>query len=113
VACIDDEELLTHLLPAEANPIEPIGYIKTCLDEQGYWLSTQQQATKVNTLLNTKLYVITHIPTSERLAEHFFKRLKGPVHEQSNGIGHLMNLRFWETPSCYSDYPGFSSNSES
>ena len=24
VACIDDKELLTHLLPAEANPIEPV-----------------------------------------------------------------------------------------
>src|SRR5450631_2547935 len=43
VACIDDKELLAHLLPSEANPIEPIGYIKTCLDEQGYWLSTQEQ----------------------------------------------------------------------
>jgi 6-pyruvoyltetrahydropterin/6-carboxytetrahydropterin synthase len=113
VACIDDKELLAHLLPSEANPIEPIGYIKTSLDEQGYWLSTQEQKTKLNTLLNTKLYVITHIPTSERLAEHFFKRLKGPVYEQSNGIGHLMNLRFWETPSCYADYPGFNSSSES
>jgi 6-pyruvoyltetrahydropterin/6-carboxytetrahydropterin synthase len=113
VACIDDSELLAHLLPESANRIEPMGYIKTRLDEQGFWLSTENQSVKLKTLLDTKLYVLPYIPTSERLAEHFFKRLKNPVYEQSNGVGNLVNLRFWETPSCYSDYPGFCGNAES
>ena len=112
VACIDDNELLAHFVPADANITEPIRYIKSCLDQQGYWLSTENQKIKLNTLLDTKLYVLPHIPTSERLAEHFFKRLEGAVYEQSSGIGRLTNLRFWETPACYSDYPGFSCNSE-
>lgn len=113
VACVDDRELLSHLLPEDANPVEPIGYIRSCLDEKGYWLSTDENVSiRLKTLLNTKLYVIPYVPTSERLAEHFFKRLKTPVYEQSNGFGHLMNLRFWETPACYSDYPGFAGNRE-
>ena len=61
----------------------------------------------MKTLLNTKLYIIPHIPTSERLAEHFFERLRLPVRQRSGGIGELINLRFWETPNCYCDYPGF------
>jgi 6-pyruvoyltetrahydropterin/6-carboxytetrahydropterin synthase len=113
VACIDDRELLAHLVPEGENPIEPMRYIKTCLDEQGFWLSTENQSIKLKTLLDTKLYILPHIPTSERLAEHFFKRLKAPVFEQSNGVGNLVNLRFWETPACYSDYPGFRSGTES
>jgi 6-pyruvoyltetrahydropterin/6-carboxytetrahydropterin synthase len=108
VACIDDRELLAQFVPGNANHVEPIGYIKSCLDEKGYWLSTEDQTVKLHTFLSTKLYVMPYIPTSERLAEHFFGRLKAPVHEQSNGIGHLVNLRFWETPACYSDFPGFS-----
>jgi len=61
------------------------------------------------TKCNSKLYVVDFIPTSERLAEHFFHRLQKPVEEQSLGKAKLTNLRFWETPNCYSDYPGFSS----
>jgi 6-pyruvoyl-tetrahydropterin synthase len=113
VACIDDRELLAHLVPEGDNPPEPMRYIKTCLDKQGFWLSTETQAIKLKTLLDTKLYILPHIPTSERLAEHFFKRLKAPVFEQSNGVGNLVNLRFWETPACYSDYPGFRGGTES
>ena len=113
VACIDDRELLAHLVPEGDNPPEPMRYIKNCLDKQGFWLSTEDQAIKLKTLLDTKLYILPHIPTSERLAEHFFKRLKAPVFELSNGVGNLVNLRFWETPACYSDYPGFRGGTES
>jgi 6-pyruvoyltetrahydropterin/6-carboxytetrahydropterin synthase len=112
VACIDDSELLAHFVPKNLNSTEPIGYLKASLKEKGYWLSTEHQAVKLKTLLDTKLYVLPHIPTSERLAEHFFKRLSGPVYTQSNGVGSLLNLRFWETPACYSDYPGFQVNGE-
>src|SRR5580698_10211807 len=110
VACIDDSELLAHLVPQNGNPIEPLRCIKACLVEKCYWLSTEIQTVKVRTLLDTKLYVLPYIPTSERLAEHFFNRLRAPICEQSNGVGDLVNLRFWETPACYSDYPGFSVN---
>jgi hypothetical protein len=64
------------------------------LDEKGYWLSTEDRTGTLETLLDTKLYVILYISTAERLAEHFFKRLRIPVEQQSNGIGQLTNLRF-------------------
>ena len=107
VASVDDYQLLRHLIPENLNPVEAIEYVKVRLKEKGYWLSTEHDASPIRTLLDTKLYVIPFIPTSERLAEHFFKRLRLPVQQQSNGVGQLINLRFWETPNCYSDYPGF------
>jgi 6-pyruvoyltetrahydropterin/6-carboxytetrahydropterin synthase len=111
VASIDDHELLLHLLPQRENPVELGILIKKSLADKGYWLSTEDHLGKIKTLLATKLYVIPYIPTSERLAEHFFNRLREPVREQSQGIAELTNLRFWETPNCYSDYPGFTHNS--
>ena len=110
VASIDDHELLLHLLPHQGNPVDLRTLIEESLADKGYWLSTEDHRGRIKTLLNTKLYVIPYIPTSERLAEHFFNRLRKPVREQSNGIGELINLRFWETPNCYSDYPGFARN---
>jgi 6-pyruvoyltetrahydropterin/6-carboxytetrahydropterin synthase len=112
VACIDDRELLRHLIPEQLNPVEAVGYIKASLNEKGYWLSTEDRTRTLRTLLDTKLYVIPYIPTSERLAEHFFKRLTVPVEQQSDGVAKLANLRFWETPNCYSDYPGFVCNKD-
>jgi 6-pyruvoyltetrahydropterin/6-carboxytetrahydropterin synthase len=112
VASVDDHELLRHLIPEHLNPCEAVGYIKASLKEKGYWLSTDEQTRTIRTLLDTKLYVIPYIPTSEPLAEHFFRRLRLPVQQQSNGIGQLINLRFWETPNCHSDYPGFLCNNE-
>jgi 6-pyruvoyltetrahydropterin/6-carboxytetrahydropterin synthase len=110
IACVDDHELLRHLIPQSENSPEAVVIIKSGLDKKGYWLSTEDQGGKIRTLLSTKLYVIPYVPTSERLAEHFFNRLRSPVREQSNGIGELANLRFWETPNCYADYPGFVSS---
>jgi 6-pyruvoyltetrahydropterin/6-carboxytetrahydropterin synthase len=110
VASIDDHELLLHLLPERENSVEIGTLIRASLADKGYWLSTEDQQGLIKTLLDTKLYVIPYIPTSERLAEHFFNRLRKPIREQSNGIGELVNLRFWETPNCYSDYPGFARN---
>jgi 6-pyruvoyltetrahydropterin/6-carboxytetrahydropterin synthase len=107
IASINDDELLRHLIPEELNSSEARLSIKSSLDEKGYWLSIENHSSRIRTLLDTKLYVIPFIPTSERLAEHFFNRLREPVQEQSNGVAELSNLRFWETPNCYSDYPGF------
>lgn len=110
VASIDDHELLLHLIPEQQNSVEARSLMRSSLEAKGYWLSTEDPHRKIKTLLDTKLYVIPYIPTSERLAEHFFNRLRRPIREQSNGIGELTNLRFWETPNCYSDYPGFARN---
>ena len=62
-----------------ADPEQCAAAIKSSIDEKGYWLSTEDESGRLKTLLNTKLYIIPHIPTSERLAEHFFGRLKLPV----------------------------------
>lgn len=59
-----------------------------------------------DTMGECKLYIVDFIPTSERLAEHFFHRLKKPVHQRSQGLAKIVNLRFWETPNCFSDFPG-------
>jgi 6-pyruvoyltetrahydropterin/6-carboxytetrahydropterin synthase len=112
VASVDDRELLRHLIPEHLNPVDAVAYIKASLNEKGYWLSTEDHTRTLKTLLDTKLYVMPYIPTSERLAEHFFRRLKIPVEQQSNGVGQLTNLRFWETPNCYSDYPGLICNKD-
>lgn len=53
---------------------------------------------------NFKFYVVDFSPTAERLAEHFFKRLKEPVKERSNGLAEIVKVRFWETPNNYADY---------
>ena len=89
--------------------------INNSIKEKGYWLSTEDNSFDVfgklgATLENTKLYVVDFIPTSERLAEHFFNRLIQPVSDRSNGLAKIVNLRFWETPNCASDYPGLQSN---
>jgi 6-pyruvoyltetrahydropterin/6-carboxytetrahydropterin synthase len=110
VASIDDHELLLHLFPEQQNFAQIRALLGSSLDEKGYWLSTEDVRGRIRTLLDTKLYVIPYIPTAERLAEHFFNRLSKPVREQSHGVGELTNLRFWETPNCYSDYPGFARN---
>jgi hypothetical protein len=86
--------------------------LKASLDEKGYWFSTEDCTGTLKTLLDMKLYVIPYISTFERLADHFFRRLRMPVQQQSNGIGQLTNLRFWETPNCYSDYPGLVCNKD-
>src|SRR5271170_929055 len=86
VASIDDHELLVHFLPEQKNAVEIRALIKASLADKGYWLSTEDHRGKIKTLLDTKLYVIPYIPTSERLAEHFFNRLRKPIWEHSNGI---------------------------
>ena len=72
--------------------------------EKGFWLSTDHNDSE--TFINTKLYVVPFVPTAERLAEHFFKKLEKPVIARSNGLAKIVNLRFWETPNNYADYPG-------
>jgi len=109
VACVEDHELLRHFLPEQENASDVLVLVRSSLRETGYWLSTDH-LDEVRTLLDSKLYVIPYIPTSERLAEHFFTRLKDPIRQESNGVGELTNLRFWETPNCYSDFPGFAHN---
>lgn len=106
VACLDDHELLRHFIPDQMDRDQARTEITSSIDQKGYWLSTED-GSRLKTLLGTKLYVIPYIPTSERLAQHFFERMKLPVRQQSGGIGELTNLRFWETPNCYCDYPGF------
>ena len=76
------------------------------MGDKGFHLTTDTRG-------GSKLYVVDFIPTSERLAEHFFKRLQKPIEERSLGKAKLTNLRFWETPNCYSDFPGFTAGKSS
>ncbi len=53
-----------------------------------------------------KLYLIDSVPTAENLAAHWYTRLLGAVHKRSEGKATLVNVRVWETPNCYADFPG-------
>jgi 6-pyruvoyltetrahydropterin/6-carboxytetrahydropterin synthase len=112
VVSVNDNELLNSLIPERLNVVQPMPYIRECVQKHGYWLSTEEQVTQLSTLLGTKLYVLPHSPTSERLAEHFFGRLVLPIRERSDGTARIANLRFWETPNCYADFPGLVSNGD-
>ena len=115
ILCIEDEILLRNFIIDEIllrNFIidgSYIGTIKNLINESikefGYWLSTENTC-RINfkTIDDTKLYVVPFIPTAERLAEHFFNKIKDLVEEKSNGIAKLTNIRFWETPTSYSDF---------
>src|SRR5262245_38370502 len=70
VVSIEDHELLRHLIEHEPAKLEDT--IASSLERKGYWLSSEEQSGKIKTLLGTKLYVVPFVPTSERLAEHFF-----------------------------------------
>jgi 6-pyruvoyltetrahydropterin/6-carboxytetrahydropterin synthase len=45
VARIDDRELLAYFVPQNANPIEPLGYLKACLEKKvaGFLLGIRRQ----------------------------------------------------------------------
>ena len=51
-----------------------------------------------------KLYIVDFIPTAEKLAEHWFKRMCNPVHIASNGGAELQQVHVHETPNCIASY---------
>ena len=105
IGYIEDDIVMDMFCPHPEGP-ERDGWkkaIRLMVNQLGYVLTKDTKA-------NSKLYAVPFIPTSERLAEHFFNRLKQPVAEMSLGKATLVNLRFWETPSCYSDFPGFTAS---
>lgn len=97
IAAISDEELLAILCP---KPDEFKTWLRKLSDE----VETNGFALSDNTNLNTRLYVIAYQPTAERLAEHWFSCLEGPIAERSRGRAKLQRIRVWETPNCYADY---------
>lgn len=54
-----------------------------------------------------KIIVVDYVPTAENLAAHMFKLLKQPIeaHFPNDDI-RLVNIRLYETPNGYVDYPG-------
>lgn len=59
-----------------------------------------------------KVIVVPYTPTAENLAFHMFNILKRPIeaHFQS-GLIRLVNIRLYETPNGWVDYPGMEFNS--
>ena len=53
-----------------------------------------------------KLYVLDVVPTVENLAAHWYARLGPAVAERTEDKATLVNVRVWETPNCYADFPG-------
>jgi 6-pyruvoyltetrahydropterin/6-carboxytetrahydropterin synthase len=49
---------------------------------------------------DTKLYLIPAAPTAERLAEHWFYRLRPRVKAMTGGRGRLAFVKVQETPNC-------------
>ena len=97
IAALSDTELLEMLCPDGMDFDGWLAGIKSAVEKDGY---CQTDETK----LVTRLYVIAHQPTAERLAEHWFSRLQKPVEERSRGKAELCRIRVWETPNCYADF---------
>lgn len=53
-----------------------------------------------------KLYFLDVVPTAENLARHWFNRLNPIVKGWLGEQGGLVSVRVFETPNCYSDFPG-------
>jgi 6-pyruvoyltetrahydropterin/6-carboxytetrahydropterin synthase len=87
VASVDDRELLRYLIPDHLNRVEAIGFIRASLNENGYWLSTEDDTRTLNicTIRSYMSYLTSRHPNV--WAEHFFRRLQVPVEQRSNGIG--------------------------
>lgn len=69
------------------------------------WMKRDQCA-GINSKDWGKLYFIGAVPTAENLAYHWYGKLKPRVLERTYGKATLVNVRVFETPNCYSDYPG-------
>lgn len=54
--------------------------------------------------LGMKFYIVPFIPTAEKLAEHWFKKLQTPVDQLSLGAAELKEITVWETPNCKASY---------
>lgn len=104
VVCVADQVLMHTFIPNFYSWDPTPEVIDAVIKEKGFWLSSEN--TDIPTFADTKLYVVPFVPTAERLAEHFFKKLEKPVIARSNGLAKIVNLRFWETPNNYADYPG-------
>jgi len=51
-----------------------------------------------------KLYVVPFSPTAERLAEHWYGRMKDDVTTMSDSQSRLVSVKVWETPNCWAIY---------
>ncbi len=97
ISSSDDTEVLELFVPAGIPFEEWLADIRSQVESNGY-AATEQ------TRLQSKLYVIKAQPTAECLAEHWFSRLKEPVHNRSDGLAALHKVRVWETPNCWAEY---------
>lgn len=97
IACIGDLELLRMLAPEGADFEDWKSQRQLEIKEQGFSSTSAAR-------LETSLYVVACQPTAERLAEHWFGKLAGPVGEISDGMAELQRVRVWETPNCYADF---------
>lgn len=100
IACLSDIDLLRMLAPPEADFDDWLETLKRQIDENDFCLTDQTQ-------LGTMIYVVSFQPTAERLAEHWFMRLEGPVKKISGEYGELDRVRVWETPNCFADFSRF------
>lgn len=53
-----------------------------------------------------KVIIVNYVPTAENLAKHMFEMLSYPIEEHYDGNIKLVNLRLYETPNGWVDYPG-------
>lgn len=53
-----------------------------------------------------KLNIVPFIPTAEKLAEHWYKKLYKRVFVRSEEQAVLSKIKVWETPNCTAEYIG-------
>ena len=75
-------------------------------EQQENYSNVQEPMHLPTTVDKFKVIVVDYVPTAENLAKHMFSLLKKPIEQHYNGEVELINLRLYETPNGYVDYPG-------
>ena len=97
ITAVSDDELLKWLCKPSQDFVSWKKTITEAIETRGYFETDDVQ-------MNSKVYIIGHQPTAERLAEHWFGRLAPRVHDRSEGRAKLTKIRVWETPNCFADF---------
>ena len=75
-----------------------------CLEQGSFPIN--QLGNALNRVPGCKFYLVPFIPTAENLARHWYERLSPCIKNRSGSRAKLTNIRVFETPNCWSDYPG-------
>jgi len=114
----DDDELLDCFFstPEKENAKKQVYQIEKRLEEYIDMIKNNKfdklfriEPTKISNQVPWKFTVVDYPPTAENIAAHMYEMLSGVIEEayRTNGV-RLDNIRLYETPNGFVDYPGYS-----